>query len=199
MTFNDDVSVASHATISNFGSNDVIAFSAGAQSRVAVSSQGSSVALTVNVNGVVSSILLTGVVSEGQIVFDVASFNALPVGNIRFDGVMQPQSSSLDSKGGTLTNPASVDASAGSFVLADDAALPSVVRITGFGADDTLTLRNTSAANVAVSSRGNDVSLLINQGGTISSITLLGVLPAGGIVFDVPSFNALPVGDAQFQ
>lgn len=198
-TFNDDAGLANHAVISSFGSNDAIAFSTDARNRVAVSSQGANVMLTVNVNGVVSSILLTGVVTAGQIVYDVASFNALPVGDIGFGGTAQALTAALDSRGGTLTNPATFDASTASFALTDDATLPSVVRISGFGADDALTLRNTTAGSVAVSSRGNDVTLLVNQGGTVSSLTLLGVMPTGGIVYDVPSFNTLPVGNVQFQ
>lgn len=198
-TYFDDVNVASYARISSFGTNDAIAFTAAAQNFVAVSSQGSNVTLTVNINGVVSSIVLQGVISSGQIVFDVASFNALPVGNISFNGQEQAQSATLDSLGGTLTNPATANAGNGSFAYTDDALLPSVVRISGFGANDSLRLRNTSASAVAVSSAGGNASIIVNQGGTISSITVLGVVPSGAIVFDINSFNALPVGNVQFQ
>ena len=191
--------MASFATISNFGANDAIAFTAAAQDLVAVSSQGTNVTLTVNINGVVSSIVLQNIINAGQVVYDVATFNALAVGNITFNGLAMPQTSALDSKGGTLTSPATVDASAGSFTFSDDAALASVVRITSFGADDALRLTNTSSASVAVSSQGGNVSLVVNQGGTISSITVINVVPSGGIVYDVASFNALPVGNVQFQ
>jgi hypothetical protein len=164
-----------------------------------VSSQGTNVTLTVNRNGVVSSIVLQNIITAGQVVFDVASFNALPVGNISYTGLVLPQTASLDSRGGTLTNPAAVDASLGSFTFTDDALLSSVVSITGFGAEDVLRLSNTTASNVAVSSQSGNVSLVVNQGGTISSITLVNVVPSGGIVYDVASFNALPVGNVQFQ
>ncbi len=166
---------------------------------MAVSSQGSNVTLTVNVNGVVSNIVLQNVNSAGQIIYDVASFNALPVGDISFNGLQMPQTSALDSKGGTLTSPATVDASAGRFTFSDDASLASVVRITGFGADDLLKLTNTTTSNVAVTSQGGNVSFVVNQGGTISSITLVSVVPSGVIVYDIASFNALPVGNVQFQ
>ena len=191
--------MASFASISGFGANDAIAFTAAAQNLVAVASQGTNVTLTVNLNGVVSSIVLQNIISAGQVVYDVASFNALPVGDIRFNGVQIPQATSLDSKGGTLTSPVTVDASTGSYTFSDDAALASVVRITGFGADDALKLTNTTASNVAVSSQGGNVSLVVNQSGTISSITVVNVVPSGGIVYDVTSFNALPVGNVQFQ
>lgn len=198
-TYHDDANVASYARISGFGANDAIAFTAAAQNYVAVSSQGSNVTLTVNSNGVVSSIVLQGVINAGQIVYDVASFNALPVGNISFNGLEQVQNTTLDGLGGTLTNPATVNASNGSFAFTDDALLPSVVRISGFGANDSLRLKNTSASAVSVSSAGGNASFIVNQGGTISSITLLGVVPSGAIVYDINSFNALPIGNVQFQ
>ena len=199
VTYYDDVNVASYAVISNFGANDAIAFTAAAQGLVAVSSSGSDVTLTVNYNGVVSSIVLQNVISAGQVIYDVASFNALAVGNITFNGLELAQTASLDSRGGTLTNPATVDASNGSFTFTDDALLPSVVRITGFGANDALILKNATANTVAVSSKGGDVTFVVNQSGTISSVTIVGVVPGGGIVYDVNSFNALPVGKVQFQ
>lgn len=198
-TYNDDTNTASYARISGFGANDAIAFAGAVQSHVAVSSQGSNVTLTVNNNGVVSSIVLQGIINAGQIVYDVASFNTLPVGDIRFNGQEQAQNTTLDGLGGTLTNPATTDASSGSFVFTDDALLPSVVRISGFGANDSLRLTNTSASAVSVSSKGGNASFTVNQNGTISSITLLGVVPSGGIVYDINSFNALPVGNVQFQ
>ena len=198
-TYQDDANLASYARISGFGANDAIAFASAMQNQVAVSSQGSNVMLTVNNNGVVSSIVLQGVISAGQIVYDVASFNALPVGDIRFNGTEQAQNATLDGLGGTLTNPATTDASNGSFVFTDDALLPSVVRISGFGANDSLRLTSTSASAVSVSSAGGNASFIVNQGGTISSITLLGVVPSGGIVYDVNSFNALPIGNVQFN
>ena len=199
ITYYDDVNVASYAVISNFGASDAIAFTAAAQGLVAVSSSGNNVTLTVNYNGVVSSIVLQNVISAGQVIYDVASFNALPVGNITFNGIELAQTASLDSRGGTLTNPAAMDASNGSFTFTDDALLPSVVRITGFGANDALILTNATANTVAVSSKGGDVTLVVNQSGTISSATIVGVVPSGGIVYDVNSFNALPVGKVQFQ
>lgn len=147
----------------------------------------------------VSSIVLQNVISAGQVVYDVASFNALPVGNITFNGMELVQTNALDSSGGTLTSPASVDAGNGSFTFTDDALLPSVVRISGFGANDTLRWQNASANTVAVSSKGGDVVFVVNQSGTISSVTIVGVVPSGGIVYDINSFNALPVGNVLFQ
>lgn len=198
VTYHDDANVASYAVISNFGANDTIALSAAAQNAVSVSSQGSNVTLTVNRNGVISNIVLQNVISAGQVVFDVASFNALPVGDIGFTGNESVQAVALDSRGGTLSVPANVDAANGSFVLTDDALLPSVVRLAGFGANDTLQWRNASAGQVAVSSKGGDAVLVVNQAGVVSSVTIVGVVPAGAVVYDLASFNALAVGKILF-
>ncbi len=165
---------------------------------MAVSSQGNNVILTANNNGKVSSVVLQNIISSGQIVYDLASFNALPVGNISFNGTEQLQGSALDNLGGTLSAPATVDAVNGSFVFTDNAAAGSVVRITGFGTNDSLQWQNATASQVAVSSKGTDVTLVVNQSGTVSSVTLVNVVLSGTIVYDIDSFNALPVGDAAF-
>jgi hypothetical protein len=142
---------------------------------------------------------LQGIVNSGQIIFDVNSFNALPVGDISFNGTQMLQSSSLDSRGGSLSALASVTASIGKYAYTDDALLSSAVSITGFGANDSLTFLNASAADVSISSQGTTVNLVINKEGVVSLVTLVGVLPAGGLVYDVSSFNALSVGDVSFQ
>jgi hypothetical protein len=199
VTFHDDVSVASFASITGFGANDAIAFTAAAQSMLAISSQGSDVTLTANNNGLVSTIELKGVISPGQIVFDLTSFNALPAGDITFNGLEYPQNRSLDTAGGTLSNPALLDGANGSLLFIDDAAKASVVGITNFGTNDRLSMQNTLAQELAISSQDTNVTFVVNQAGTVSSVTLVGIVPVGVIVYDVNSFNALSVGDVQFQ
>lgn len=198
-TFVDDASITSHAVISGFGSNDAIAMTPWAESYLSVSSQGTDVQLTLNRSGLISSIKLLGIVNSGQIIFDVNSFNALPVGDITFNGAQMLQSSSLDSRGGSLSAPATANASIGQYAYTDDALISSAVNVTGFGANDSLTFLNASAADLSISSQGTSVSLVINKEGVVSSVTLVGVLPTGGLVYDVSSFNALPVGDVSFQ
>lgn len=195
----DDGDVESYAIIRNFGANDTIAFTPLTQWLVAISSAGSDVTITVNKNGVISNIVLRNVISAGQIVYDVASFNALPVGDIRFDATPFATSASLDNAGGTLASPASLDAGGGAFVFTDDAVRASNVRITNFGKDDVLLYTSTYAGAVAVSTKGRDVSFVVNQAGTVSMVTLVNVVPVGALVYDIDSFNALGVGKVQFQ
>jgi hypothetical protein len=198
-TYVDDANVESHAVITSYGTNDVISFTPSAQGLVAISSQGADVTITVNKNGIVSSIVLRNVIKSGQIVYDVASFNALPVGDITFNASDTTIGNSLDSAGGTLSSPASLDAGSGSYVFSDDAQKSSNVRISRFARDDVLLWKNTYAGAVAVSTKGSDVTFIVNQAGTVSSVTLVSVLPAGALVYDVASFNALGVGSVQFQ
>jgi hypothetical protein len=199
VTYSDDVNVENYAVISNFGSNDVISLVPAAQGLVAISSQGSDVTITVNKNGIISSIVLRNVIKSGQVVYDVASFNALPVGDIKFNATDTTVSSSLDSAGGTLASPASLDAGNGSYVFSDDARQTSNVRISNFGRDDVLLWKNTQPNLVAVSTKGRDVSFVVNQAGTVSNVTLVNVVPANVLVYDVASFNALGAGSVQFQ
>jgi hypothetical protein len=199
VTYVDDANVESHAVITSYGANDVISFTPSAQGLVAISSQGADVTITVNKNGIVSAIVLRNVIKSGQIVYDVASFNALPVGDIAFNATDTTIGNSIDSAGGTLSSPASLDAGSGSYVFSDDAQKPSNVRISHFGRDDVLLWKNTYAGAVAVSTKGSDVTFIVNQAGTVSSVTLVSVLPAGALVYDVASFNALGVGSVQFQ
>jgi hypothetical protein len=197
-TFTEDINVASYAVISNFGANDRLSLPAAARNLMAVASQGSNVILTVNKGGVVSSIVLANVVSADSIVYDLASFNALPVGDIAFDAVDAGKTATLDGLGGTLSAPASIDTGSGAFVLTDDALLSSNVLISNFGADDVLQWKNVAANAVAVSTKGRDVTLTANRNGTVSSVTLVNAVPAGAIVFDIDSFNALKLGRVQF-
>ncbi|MBB1125934.1 cadherin repeat domain-containing protein [Thiospirillum jenense] len=101
---------------------------------------------------------------------------------------------SLDALGGTQQLPASFDAGTGAYLLTDTATTPDVVRVTNFGADDKLQL--TTATNLlGISSNGTDAVVTINSNGTVSQVTLAGVVPAGSLVYDLTSFNALSVGD----
>jgi hypothetical protein len=199
VTYLDDVTIENYATITNFGANDAISFTPAAQGLVAISSHGTDVAITVNKNGIVSNSVLRNVIKSNQIVYDVASFNALAVGDISFNAPETTVGTSLDSAGGTLANPATLDAGNASYVFTDDARQTSNVRISNFGRDDVLTWKNTLASSVAVSTKGSDVSFVVNQGGTVSSVTLLSVVPAGVLVYDVVTFNALGKGSVQFQ
>jgi hypothetical protein len=143
--------------------------------------------------------VLANVISAGQPIYDLASFNALSIGDILLTGNDYLQTKALDGLGGTFTAPISISGLSGTFSFEDDAQIASVVRITGFGTADELRWKNTSASQVAVSSQGTNVTMVANVDGVISSITFVDVVPTGVIVFDVNSFNALSIGDVFFN
>ncbi|MBB1125932.1 beta strand repeat-containing protein [Thiospirillum jenense] len=105
---------------------------------------------------------------------------------------------SMDDIGGTQLAPASFDADTGALVLTDLAATQNFVDVSNFGTDDELHYEITSESLLTVSNAGNDVTLILNNNGTVSQITLLGVATPNDLIFDVESFNLLPVGDITF-
>lgn len=197
LTLKVDPRFGSHVSIDGFGSDDVLQLPAGAEALLSVASASGDVSLITNYNGIVSHIQLNDIVSSSDLVYDTLSFNALPVGNVTFNGSQYAAlTSNLDLAGGSLGAPSQIDAAIGAFAFSDAANTANVVRITGFGADDSLSFTGVSAASdIAVSSQNGNVSLSVNQGGTLSAITLMGVTTAGQIIYDLASFNALPVGD----
>ena len=99
---------------------------------------------------------------------------------------------------GTAQAPQFFNASSGAFNLTDDATRANYTVIEGYGADDTLRfLGLTSAEALAIGNDGSDVSLTFNNEGVTSTVILAGVVsdPVNTFVYDVASFNALPVGD----
>ena len=82
----------------------------------------------------------------------------------------------LDVLGGTVQNPASVDASDGALTFYDDVVVTSNTQISDFGTDDTLVLQGVSAADIDLSVSDGNTRFEFNDGaGTVSQITLIGV------------------------
>ena len=182
--------------ISGFGTDDSIQLPTGTSSLLAVSSNSNAVQLVTNYNGVVTRVDLSGIVTTSNLIFDAASFNALPVGDIAFNGAYFGATLfGLDSLGGTLASPALVDASFGAFSFTDAASQQSASTIGGFGADDQLIFSGATADDIAVSSQNSNINIAFNIGGVVSIVNLIGVVAQDQIVFDLTSFNALPLGN----
>lgn len=103
----------------------------------------------------------------------------------------------LDNRG-TLSSPVSQTLGVGAYTLLDTAGIQNNIRITGFDADDALRVSGFSTADMSIVSTGQDITITNNSAGVISQVTLLGVNTGGSVVFDVATFNALPVGDMIF-
>jgi hypothetical protein len=84
-SFEDDALTASVVRITNFGTADELRWKNTTASQVAVSSQGTNVTMVANIDGVISSVTFADVVPTGVIVFDIASFNTLSVGDVFFN------------------------------------------------------------------------------------------------------------------
>lgn len=176
------------------------------------------VLLSINSTGVVS--LKSGVLdfdatdAKKSYSFDVVAtdaFNnataqsaAVSVTNDTSDDRSNRTTVSLDalSPSGTAQIPVNFDASQGAFMFTDDATRPNFTEILGYGADDALEyLELMDAGWLAVSSDVIDVELRVDISGQLSLVILKGAAAAvisadpDAIIYDIDSFNALPVGD----
>jgi hypothetical protein len=128
-----------------------------------------------------------------------------------FAQLRQPISLDDLNPAGTPQAPAKFDASQGAFVFELGVGRSNNTEITGFGVDDAVTIAGLTIEEyllideyLSISNPGADVSLIFNNGGTVSSIALLGAaaeliaIDPEAIVYDVESFNALPVGNIFF-
>ena len=193
LSLKNDPAYSSFLNVIGFGADDTLIFSPSANSLLAISSANHDVTLTTNQNGVITSLVLKNILSSDTPIFDVTSFNALPVGDILFTGnYYAVQSKNLDVLGGSLLTPSAIDAANGSFNFADSASIGNVAQINHFAADDSLSFSHASA--LSVSSQHGDVLVSVNNNGTLSSVTLIGVANQGQIIYDVQSFNALGTG-----
>jgi len=89
--FTDNVATRGNVRITNFGADDIITISGGASAAATqalydanISSSGADVQISYNNGGQLNLITLVGVNAGGAFVNDVASFNALSVGNLVF-------------------------------------------------------------------------------------------------------------------
>lgn len=89
--FTDNVATRGNVRITNFGADDIITISGGASAAATqalydsnISSSGADVQISYNNGGQLNMITLVGVNAGGAFVNDVASFNALSVGNLVF-------------------------------------------------------------------------------------------------------------------
>ena len=81
--YTDSFATGNNVVISNFGSDDSITFTTGANS-VIFEDNGTDITLTMNAGGTVSTLILLGISQDanGKTVFDLASFNSLAVGDV---------------------------------------------------------------------------------------------------------------------
>ncbi len=86
--------------------------------------------------------------------------------------------------------PWTTDADNGDYVFVDTAALGNNVIINNFGNGDRIELETTFQNQISVSSDGSDVVILNNNAGTISEITLTGIVDPGQAIYDAASLES---------
>ncbi|MBK1642510.1 hypothetical protein CKO12_11595 [Chromatium okenii] len=108
---------------------------------------------------------------------------------------------SLDGKG-TAVVPVEIDASESAFVFTDLVSTSNNVSLLNFTADDEIIIFGATASDyddgVIGTNEAGDIAITYNQAGILNQITLLGAVTDTSLVFDVTSFNALPIGNLVF-
>lgn len=107
----------------------------------------------------------------------------------------------LDSLLGSFSSPATFDAASGDgiFNFTDNVASSSYSRITNFGANDSILISGGGSNHLIVANRGADVVFTVNDNGTVSQITLVGVASDTTIIGSLSAFNALGIGDVTYS
>ena len=191
--FTDDSSKKTNAEIVNFASGDVIEVT-GASSDYSFTSVGSDLVITFNntTAGVVNKIVVKGVAGAGFISDEVSAeailgwdfFSALtkPQGSGSGDGVAGANGNLDDDDDANVLTTAIVSAASGNIAFSDDATVANTVRVTSFGAGDTITVSNASSGDYSFSSLGNDILISANKNGVVSSIVLANANPSGAFI-----------------
>ncbi|MDP2902956.1 MAG: Ig-like domain-containing protein, partial [Methylovulum sp.] len=110
-----------------------------------------------------------------------------------------PTSQSLDALTSSQQTPAVFNAGTGAFALTDIIATTSFVHVSNFGADDAIAISGGGSNHLIVANDGADVLFTVNNNGTVSQITLVGVASASDIIGDLSAFNALSVGNLTYS
>jgi hypothetical protein len=108
---------------------------------------------------------------------------------------------SLTTLNGTISSPATFDASSGSgrFSFTDNIAVSSFTSITNFGVNDSIAITGGGSNDLLVSNKGADVVFTVNAGGVVTQITLVGVTTPSAVIGSLAEFNALNAGSVTYQ
>jgi hypothetical protein len=107
----------------------------------------------------------------------------------------------LTSLSGSFSAPATYDAAsgAGKFKFTTNVATASFVRITNFSANDSLAFTGVGTNHLVVANNGADVLFTVNINGTVTQVTLVGVVSPAVIIGSLATFNALNIGQVTSQ
>lgn len=91
-----------------------------------------------------------------------------------------------------------LDAGADDFLYTDDATVTNNVVIENFADGDSIYVTNAGSSDYSITNKGEDVTLIYNNAGTVNQIVLVGVVGASNLVYDENSFEAAIGFDALY-
>jgi len=188
-------------TIDKFGTDDVVKLFPNAALQIISESVADSKKMVVinDANSNVVTLVLTNLTpTQEEGLFLESSFDTV-FGSGTMIKVTNYTNSSLDGKGSAAGQTTETLAT-GAWNLTDAVTVANNVKLTGFGADDKITITGATSAqydNAISSNSAGDVTFAYNNAGTLNQIVLVGVAGTSP-VYDVASFNALSVGDITF-
>ena len=192
IAFTENANVANTVRVTGFTKDDTITLSNAQVSSYSFQGIGTDVVMTYNNGGVVNSITLAGINANGGVISNYNDVKAL-VGEDFFQVASTPaptNSQSVDN--GTAASPASYNASASGINYLDNAATETNVKITGFGADDRITVTGATSSQYSfttINTDGNGTADLVitfnnTAASVVNSITLLEAVSANAFVAD---------------
>lgn len=188
LTFVENAAEGNLTVLTGFATGDVIVTDV-ATGRYSFSSVGDDLVISLNNNGVVTSITLQDAVSTNAFIFNEASAEAA-VGFDFFQSSIPPAppaSNTLDGPG----VPAVFDASLAANTYTERAGVTNNTTINGFTADDRIVVNGTAGDSTATrysfSSTDNDLTISFNQGGISSRIVITDVVSPNAFIFDEAS------------
>ncbi len=173
IAFTEDATVANTVRIASFGSGDTITVSNASDGDYSFSSIGNDIVISANKNGVVSSIVLANANPSGSFIStEVSAESAIGFDFFRLASSGPATSQSIDNG----SSKSVFDASAAVIDFVDDASKETNVVITGFGANDKITVVGASVGsyNFGTGLDPNDLEITFNN--TSAAVTNVIVL-----------------------
>ncbi len=198
IAFTENANVANTVRITGFTKDDTITLSNAQVSAYSFQGIGTDVVMTYNNSGVVNSITLAGINANGGVISSYNDVKTL-VGADFFTVASTPaptNSQSVDN--GTANSPVSYNASASGINFTDNAASETNVKITGFGADDRITVTGATSSQYSfttINTDGNGTADLVitfnnTAASVVNSITLLEAVSANAFVSNFATAQA---------
>lgn len=182
VTFLESGAVGNLSTITNFTAGDIIQTDV-QTSAYSFSSNGTTLIISYNNNGVISRIELPGAVSASAGIFNEASAEQALGFDFFRSSAPPPAAATLALDGVN----APINAATNAFTFTDAVGTPSSATINNFTFDDRIVMTGAGNNVASFTSRGTDLVISFNNGGIVNQITVTGVVSPNAPVFDEAS------------